>query len=157
MGALKWVVSIWNATLGWKGLVHDFFYLLLSLFPAGIFLLKINNRNIRIRYEIYSKLTIKAPERRYWLLSGVVNFKHISHLVLVFLLLTLNMQLPAGLIDVIEFNFELCSLNCFLFCCRYFIFFVLKKVIQKEGNGLVKNLHTTFSIQEKLRAREKYC
>ena len=31
--------------------------------------------------------------------SGVfiVNFEHISHLVLVFLLVTLNMQLPAGL------------------------------------------------------------
>ena len=30
--------------------------------------------------------------------SGVfiVNFEHISHLVLVFLLLTLNMELPAG-------------------------------------------------------------
>ena len=30
--------------------------------------------------------------------SGVfiVNFEHISHLVLVFLLLTLNMQMPAG-------------------------------------------------------------
>ena len=26
----------------------------------------------------------------------MVNFEHISHLVLVFLLLTLNMQLPAG-------------------------------------------------------------
>ena len=26
----------------------------------------------------------------------IVNFEHISHLVLVFLLLTLNMQLPAG-------------------------------------------------------------
>ena len=31
--------------------------------------------------------------------SGVftVNFKHISHFVLVFLVLTLNMQLPAGI------------------------------------------------------------
>ena len=28
----------------------------------------------------------------------IVNFKHISHLVLVFLLLTLNMYLPAGLL-----------------------------------------------------------
>ena len=39
-----------------------------------------------------SKLTIKAPERRQWRGSGVfiVNFEHISHLVLVFLLLTLN-------------------------------------------------------------------
>ena len=26
----------------------------------------------------------------------IVNFEHISHLILVFLLLTLNMQLPAG-------------------------------------------------------------
>ena len=34
-----------------------------------------------------------------WCRSGVytVNFKHISHLVLVFLLSTLNVQLPAGL------------------------------------------------------------
>ena len=62
--------------------------------PAGIYLLKVNNTNTRTRYEIYSKLTIKIPERRQWF---IVNFEHISHLVLVFLLLTLNMQLPAGL------------------------------------------------------------
>ena len=33
-----------------------------------------------------------------WRRSGIyiVNFEHISHLVLVFLLLTFNMQLPAG-------------------------------------------------------------
>ena len=30
----------------------------------------------------------------------IVNFEHILHLVLVFLLLTLNMQLPAGLIHL---------------------------------------------------------
>ena len=43
-----------------------------------------------------SKLTIDTL--RTCRLSGVfiVNFEHISHLVLVFLLLTLNMQLPAG-------------------------------------------------------------
>ena len=29
----------------------------------------------------------------------IINFEHISHLVLVFLLLTLNMQLPAGMLD----------------------------------------------------------
>ena len=42
--------------------------------------------------EIYSKLTIKIPERCQWGRSGVfiVNFEHISHLVLVFLLLTLS-------------------------------------------------------------------
>ena len=39
-----------------------------------------------------SKLTIKTPERCHWRCSGVfiVNFEHISHLVLVFLLLTLS-------------------------------------------------------------------
>ena len=60
--------------------------------PAGIYLLKVNNRNTRTRCEICSKLTIKTPERRQWRRSGVftVNFEHISHLALVFLLLTLN-------------------------------------------------------------------
>ena len=44
------------------------------------------------RFEICSKLTIKAPKRRYWRRSGlfIVNFKHVSHLVLVFLMLILN-------------------------------------------------------------------
>ena len=42
-----------------------------------------------------------TTERRQWRCSSVfiVNFEHISHLVLVFLLLTLNMQLPAGYIQ----------------------------------------------------------
>ena len=41
----------------------------------------------------------KVPEQRHWRRSGVftVNFEHISHLVLVFLLLTLNMHLPTGI------------------------------------------------------------
>ena len=39
-----------------------------------------------------SNLAIKIPERRHWHRSGIfnVNFEHISHLVLVFLLLTLS-------------------------------------------------------------------
>ena len=76
---------------------------------------KVNNRNTRTRCEICPKLTIKTPERRLLIplktsenpenqrfsdvfrgikkrRSGVfiVNFGHISHLVLVFLLLTLS-------------------------------------------------------------------
>ena len=51
-----------------------------QIFSAGIYLFKYNNRNTRTRCEICSKLTIKT-----------VNFEHISHHVLVFLLLTLNM------------------------------------------------------------------
>ena len=61
--------------------------------PVDIYLLKVNNRNTRTRGEICSNLTIKTPERHQWCRSDVfiVNFEHTSHLVLVFLLLTLNM------------------------------------------------------------------
>ena len=34
--------------------------------PAGIYLLKLNNRNTRTRCGICSKLTINIPERRQW-------------------------------------------------------------------------------------------
>ena len=68
-------------------------------YPAGIYLLKINKRNTRTRCEICSKLTIKTPERRQWRCSGVfvVNSEHDSYFVPVFLLLTLNMYLLAGM------------------------------------------------------------
>ena len=89
-------------------LIYVFWFVLMSEFddliscsdlisiPAGIYLLKDNDRNTRTRCKIRSKLTIKTPERRQWRLSGVfiVNFEHIPYLVLVFLLLTLNMYLP---------------------------------------------------------------
>ena len=52
----------------------------------------INVRNTRTKCEICSKLTIKTPERHRWRHSGVfiVSFEHISHFVLMFLLLTLS-------------------------------------------------------------------
>ena len=61
-------------------------------FPVGIYLPKVNDRNTRTRCDICSKLTIKTPKRRHWRRSGVliVNFEHISHPILLFLLLTLN-------------------------------------------------------------------
>ena len=51
---------------------------------------KVRNRNTR-RFDICSKLTIKTTKRRQSRLSGVfiVNFKNVSNLVQVFLLLTL--------------------------------------------------------------------
>ena len=55
--------------------------LLPMFFPARIYLLKVNDRNTRAKCEICSKL-IKTLE---------LNFKHISHLVLVFVLSTLNL------------------------------------------------------------------
>ena len=65
-----------------------------KVFPAGNYMFKVNNGNS----EICSKLTIKIPERRRRR-SGVfiVNFEHISHFVLVFLLLTLSRKILAGL------------------------------------------------------------
>ena len=59
-------------------------------YPAGIYLLKVNNRNNRKRRETCSKLTIRTTERRQWRRRRfsvfIVNFEHISHLSLVFLL-----------------------------------------------------------------------
>ena len=56
-----------------------------------LYLLKVNNEDTRKRYEICSKLINE-------ICSGVfiINFEHISYLVLVLLLLTLNMLLPSG-------------------------------------------------------------
>ena len=63
--------------------------LLSRSFSADIWLLKVNNRNIRIMYVICSKLAIKSLQRRLWCRISVliVNFEQISHHFLVFLLL----------------------------------------------------------------------
>ena len=64
-----------------------------SMTPVGSYLFKANNRNPRARCEICSKLKVKIPERCHCRLCPgvfIVNFEHISHLVLVFLLLTLS-------------------------------------------------------------------
>ena len=47
---------------------------------AGIYLLKVNNRNSRTRFEICSKLAIKTPERRQLCCSDIfiVNFKYFT-------------------------------------------------------------------------------
>ena len=60
--------------------------------PVGNYMFTVKNRKTWTRCEICSKLKIKTPERRYWPRSGVfiANFEHISHLVLLFLLLTLS-------------------------------------------------------------------
>ena len=66
---------------------------------ANIYLFKVSNRNTRKSCEIYTTLTIKTPERGQLYRSGVfiVNFEHISHLFLLFLLLTLHEYLLPGL------------------------------------------------------------
>ena len=75
-----------------------------SIYRAGNYMFKVNNRNSRTRCELCSKLTIKIPERRHdvVLVSLLITLKHISHLVLVFILnivhITLNVQLSAAYI-----------------------------------------------------------
>ena len=81
--------------LTWVNKLHYLIYIisryLISNTQANILLFKFNKRNARNRFEICSKLTIKTPERRQSR-SGffIVNFKHVSYLFVVFLLLTLN-------------------------------------------------------------------
>ena len=77
--------------------------------PANIWLFKVNNRNTRKRCEVCSKLTVKTPERRHWRRSGVfiVNFNHISHFFLEFLLLTLN-KLNVSWEAIIFSGFSIC-------------------------------------------------
>ena len=58
---------------------------LMSVYPAKIYLFKVNNRNTRKRCEMSSKLTIKKQERRCRRSSVfIVNFELVSHLFLVF-------------------------------------------------------------------------
>ena len=73
--------------------LHKLHLFILLFNPAGVYMLKVSNRNTRARCEICSKLTIKTPERCHRRRSGVfiINFENISHLVLVLLLFTLNM------------------------------------------------------------------
>ena len=51
-------------------------------YPAGNYMFRVDNRNTRVRCEICSKLT--NTRQRQWRPSDVfvVNFEHISHLVL---------------------------------------------------------------------------
>ena len=60
-----------------------------NIFSINIYLLNLTNGDTKKKSEIYSKLTIKAPQRRNCS-SFDVNFKPISHLLLVLILLTLN-------------------------------------------------------------------
>ena len=107
--------KVWKITHGnkswdlWAGIIN----------PAGIYLLKVNNRSTRTRCERCSKLTIKIPERHHWRCSGIiiVNSEHISYLVRVFLLLTLNMQLTCLLL-----------FDTHLLPNREFVFYVLRMI-----------------------------
>ena len=97
---------------------------------------KVNTRNTRILCKICSKLTIKTPERRVCCRSAVfiVNFEHISHLFLLFLLLTLSRHL-SRIFHVKTQDFQKNFLNKFS---------IDLDVFSNFGNTLL-NLQTTIS------------
>ena len=74
-------------------LVVDFTLLVspqFCLIPDDTFLFKGNNRNTRTMCKTCSKLTITTREQHRDSVALIVNFEHISHIVLLFSLLTLN-------------------------------------------------------------------
>ena len=89
-------------------------------FPANTYLLKVNNRNIRKRFELCSELTNRSG-------AFIVNFEHILPLFLVFLLLTLNKKKSARFVNEKPFDFLLfihiymCTApNMCYFCCMFY-------------------------------------
>ena len=76
---LRWLLL---TKLSFQTIAHGFLTTAtINHIPGSIYLLKVNNENIRTRCEICSMLTIIV----------IVKFERISHLVLMFPLLTLNM------------------------------------------------------------------
>ena len=75
-------------------------------FSAMIYLFKVNNRNTIKKCEICSKFTIKTSDRRHRRRSGVfiVNSEHVSHLFLVFLLVTLRKLLLGYHFSIVVFG-----------------------------------------------------
>ena len=63
-----------------------------ATYTACIYMFKINKGNTRTMCKMCSKLTIKTLKRRHWRRFAVfiVYFEQVSHMVLVFVLWTLN-------------------------------------------------------------------
>ena len=71
-----------------------------SSIPEIIYVFKVSNRSTRKSYKICSKLTINTLEFCQWWrhVVFIVNFEHILHLFLLFLLLTLNSYIFADIV-----------------------------------------------------------
>ena len=104
------------------------------MYSANIYLLKVNNGNVRKVCQICSKLAIKTPERRQWRRSTVFvfNLEHISNLYLLFVLLNLSTLMFATYVassSTIPVKFFrnvtfYCCITCqviFSFSCEHFI------------------------------------
>ena len=71
---------------------ENYYYWQRSNNPVRMYLFKVDKTNTWTSCKIFSKLILKTLEQRHWHHCGafVTNFEHISHLFLVFLLLTLS-------------------------------------------------------------------
>ena len=63
--------------------------------PATIYLFKVKSKSTKKRCETCSKLAKKISEQSHLRRVYIVNFEHILHIFLVFLLLTLNKKVLA--------------------------------------------------------------
>ena len=75
-----------------------------EIFPADNYMFKVTNRNTRTGCEICSKLPIKTPEQRQWL---VINFFMSSDITLMSLLLILQVDHTSS-VSVVDF-IKLCA------------------------------------------------
>ena len=115
--------------------------------PIGNYMFKINNRYTRTRCEIYSKLTLKTPGR-HWHRCGVsiVNFEHISYLVLVFLLITLSRQTPAGIALMLFMMINVCLIHFSTLGYNWSHRFWCKKYFKLSARTILINLFLHTSI-----------
>ena len=99
------LVGLYLEHLGMKN--YQVLTLFVTVFPASIYLFRVNNRNNRRRCKICSKLTIKTLERRQF-----------SDIIVVFLLLTLNIFLT--ILYYCYFYYYPLFKFLSVFCCSYF-------------------------------------
>ena len=86
------------------------------VFPAGIYLLKVNEGHSKTMSKTYLKLTIKTEERHYLGHSAIfiVKFERILHIALVYPFLTLNKEMSTSkLVGFIHFY------SSFTFLCAF--------------------------------------
>ena len=97
----RFVQSVMKFQLGlaWLKFVHVIVIPFLHCSQPAFTCLKLTTETFEQKCEICSKLKIKLPKRRHWPLL-TLNIFHTF--VLVFVLLTLNMQLPPGFSLIIQ-------------------------------------------------------
>ena len=129
---VKWIGGEWQCWYFWLapcplflrlGNLQKWAVLTQPAIPYSKWTIKILEQGVKI----FSKLTIKTSERHRWLLSGVfiVNFKHISQSVLVFLSLALdrcrlrNALIPSIITSLLNKKF---GNDCFFYSFKLLIY-----------------------------------